>query len=53
MTKEDLAQEVVSLALALDDEFGLQADTVDTIADLLHLSHKEVAAFLQPEADFA
>ena len=53
MTYDELKDEAVSLALSLDDEFGLKADTVDTIADLLHISHKEVAAFLQPESDFA
>jgi len=47
MTHDELKDEVVSIALSLDDEFGVQLDTVDTIADLLHLSHKDVVAILQ------
>lgn len=47
MTHDELKDEVVSIALSLDDEFGMQSDTVDTIADLLHLSHNEVVAILQ------
>jgi hypothetical protein len=47
MTRDELQEEIVTLALHLDDEFGECQTTVEMIADLLHISHTEVRAVLQ------
>lgn len=49
MTKEDLDAEIVSIAMSLDDEFGQDQDTVDTISELLRVSHMRVLAVLVPD----
>jgi hypothetical protein len=49
MTQEDLDTEIVSLALSMDDEFGQSEDTVNTISELLRISHTRVLAALIPD----
>jgi hypothetical protein len=49
MTREDLDAEIVSLALSLDDEFGQSEDTVNTISELLRISHTRVLEVLIPD----
>ena len=49
MTREDLDAEILSLALALEDEFGWDDETVSTISELLHISHTRVREVLVPE----
>jgi hypothetical protein len=52
MTQDELTVEIQSLAIALEDEFGIKEETVQTIAELLCISHKAVAQALDPVADF-
>jgi hypothetical protein len=47
--KEDLDTEIVSLALSMDDEFAQSEDTVNTISELLRISHTRVLAALIPD----
>jgi len=49
MTPEDLDTEIVSLALSMDDEFAQSEDTVNTISELLRISHTRVLAALIPD----
>ena len=49
MTQEDLDAEIVSLALSMDDEFGADDETVNTIAELLRISHIRVLEALMPD----
>ncbi len=49
MTKEDLDAEILNLALSLDDEFAQNEDTLDTISELLRISHNRVLEALLPE----
>jgi len=49
MTREDLDAEIISLALSMDDEFAQNEDTVNTISDLLRISHNRVYQAVMPE----
>jgi hypothetical protein len=49
MTKEDLDAEILNLALSLDDEFAQSQDTLDTISELLRISHNRVLEALLPD----
>lgn len=49
MTKEDLDAEIQSLAMSLEDEFGQEDSTVETISELLRISHSRVLEALMPD----
>ena len=49
MTGEDLDAEIISLAMSMDDEFGADDETVNTIAELLRISHTRVLDALVPD----
>lgn len=49
MTQEDLDAEIFSLAFGLEDEFGQNEDTVNTISELLCVSHMRVLTALVPD----
>jgi hypothetical protein len=49
MTKEDLDAEILNLALSLDDEFAQNEETLDTISELLRISHSRVLEALLPD----
>jgi hypothetical protein len=49
MTKEDLDAEIISLALSMDDEFVQQEETLETISELLCISHGRVYQAVMPD----
>jgi hypothetical protein len=49
MNYEEIREEVITLALMLDDEFGQDTDTVDYIATELMLDKHKVKTLLTPE----
>ena len=49
MTQEDLDTEIITLALSFEDEFGQEQETVNTISELLSISHERVLAVLVPD----
>ena len=49
MTQEDLDTEIFNIAMSLEDEFGQDEDTVNTISELLCISHSRVLEVLLPD----
>jgi hypothetical protein len=49
MTQEDLDTEIFNIAMSLEDEFAQDEDTVNTISELLHISHSRVLEALVPD----
>jgi DNA-binding GntR family transcriptional regulator len=52
MTQDELREEIVSMAIGMDDEFGQSAPTVTIIAELLHVSHTQVRRVLHEVPEF-